>query len=91
VVQQLVDSENITSCVLGQLTRRASEDHASKLGVWSDPENKEVCLYLVNRIQNAIHRFTFRERRMQMNGPVSASARHREAIGSDPVECLLVL
>ena len=68
MMQQLVDSENITSCVPGQLARRASEDHASKLGVWSDPENKEVCLYLASGFQNAIHWFTFREGRMQMNG-----------------------
>jgi hypothetical protein len=36
--------------------------------VRSDPEDKEVCLNLVNGFQNAIDRFTFRKGRMQMNG-----------------------
>jgi hypothetical protein len=53
MVQQLVDAENITSCLPGQLDRRASEDHGFKPEVRSDPENKEVCLYLVNGFQNA--------------------------------------
>jgi len=66
--KQLVDSENITSCLPDQLDRRASDDHASKPEVRSDPEDKEVCLYLVNGFQNAIDRFTFRKGRMQMNG-----------------------
>jgi hypothetical protein len=32
-----------------------------------DSENKKVCVYLVDRFQNAIHRFTLSERRVQMD------------------------
>jgi hypothetical protein len=62
-----VDAENVTSCLPCQLNRRATEKHASKREVMSDSENKEVCVYLVDRFQNAIRRFTLSEDRVQMN------------------------
>jgi hypothetical protein len=67
VMQELMDSENITACLPRQLNRRATENHASKPEVVIDSENKEVCVYLVYGFQDAIRRFTLCERRVQMN------------------------
>jgi hypothetical protein len=77
VAVQLVDSENVTSCLPRQLNRRATQDHASKREVVIDSENKEVCVYLVDGLQNAIRRLSLCEGRVQMNGSVPASAHHR--------------
>jgi hypothetical protein len=66
-VQQLVDSENVTSCLPCQLNGRVNEDRTSNREVVTDSENKQVCVYLVDRFQNAIGRFTLCQGRVQMN------------------------